>query len=101
MISENYIESKNGHPFQKDDFKTISDFVNKYDQLYAELKKLEDHVQKVVALQGDLVKELEGTRNAELQWFVNLSEKSGVEISELKKLAAAWASDNRSETFYP
>lgn len=101
MISENYTESKNGYPFQNNDFETISDFVNKYDQLYAELKKLEDHVQKVVALQGDLVKELESTRKVEFQWFVNLSEKSGIEISELKKLAAAWASENQSETFYP
>jgi uncharacterized coiled-coil DUF342 family protein len=101
MISESSIELKNGQPFQKDDFETIANFVNKYDQLYAELRNLEDHVQKVIALQGDIVKELEDARKAESQWFINLSEKSGIEITELKRLASTWASENRTETFYP
>jgi hypothetical protein len=101
MISESSTELKSGLPFQKDDFETIVNFVKKYDQLYAELKNLEDHVQKVISLQGDIVHELESTRSLESEWFMNLSEKSGIEISELKRLASTWAAENRTETFYP
>lgn len=85
-------------PFAGSDVRQILEFVQRYDNLYGKLGKLEEQVQEILKAQEIVVDQLKSTRIDEELFFVKVSAESDIEISVLKKIGAEIANANKVKT---
>jgi len=81
-------------PLNEDDIDAIKQLIKKYDQLYAELNSAEAQVQKLMEVQKTIVEALTTNRQIEEYLFERIAARENIETDFVKKLAAAWASEN-------
>ena len=83
------------NPFTEEDYKKLKDFIQRYDTVHASIEALEEILQSALANQKKYVEELEAVRQNEESFFQSISEREGLPILELKKLATAWAMEKK------
>jgi len=82
-------------PLKKKDFKKLEQFIEKYDALHEEIRELEGKLQRLLNQQQSCVEGLAITRKEEETYFLEISEREGIPVSELKALATAWVMEKK------
>jgi hypothetical protein len=82
------------NPLKEEDIAAIKQLIKKYDQLYGELNHAETQVQKLMDIQKTIVEALTANRQTEENLFDAIAARENIEKDFVKKLAAAWASEN-------
>ena len=75
--------------YTEQELEQIFEFVKTYDSFNDSIKDLEMQIKELLNKQEELVIKLSDTRKTEEQFFTDVSERSGLHPSQLKKLAHA------------
>jgi len=82
------------NPLKEEDIAVIKQLIKKYDQLYGELNHAEKQVQKLMEVQKSIVEALTANRETEELLFDAIAARESIDKDFVKKLAAAWATEN-------
>lgn len=78
---------ENINTFTDTDMTQIFEFVKQYDDFNESVKGLEEKIKALLDEQEDILKSLNEVRKIEEEFFKTMSEKTGLDVLQLKRMA--------------